>query len=143
MNKNSIDWTKLKETVRLSVRFLDDVIDINKFPLPEIEKMTKSNRKIGLGVMGFADLLIKLNIPYNSSASLKLADQLMSFISKEARKISIELGKEKGSFSNFKNSTLTKFPSMRNATLTTIAPTAGLGLTCPKASLAKESACSI
>ena len=120
-----IDWEKLRKTVRLAVRFLDNVIDANSYPVKEIEIMTKGNRKIGLGVMGFADMLILLRIPYNSEEALKIAEEIMKFISEEARKMSEELGKEKGNFPNFKGSKWDKlgYKYMRNANLTTIAPT--------------------
>ncbi len=120
-----IDWEKLRKTVRLAVRFLDNVIDANSYPVKEIEIMTKGNRKIGLGVMGFADMLILLRIPYNSEEALKIAEKVMKFISEEARKMSEELGKEKGNFPNFKGSKWDKlgYKYMRNANLTTIAPT--------------------
>jgi ribonucleoside-diphosphate reductase alpha chain len=124
-----IDWDKLRKTVRLATRFLDNVIDVNKLPLKEIEEMTKKNRKIGLGVMGFADMLIKLEIPYNSKEALKVAEEVMKFITEEARKMSVELGKEKGSFPNFEKSIWKeKFDAMRNATVTTIAPTGTIGV---------------
>jgi ribonucleoside-diphosphate reductase alpha chain len=120
-----INWNKLRNIVRLAVRFLDNVIDANSFPTKEIEKATKANRKIGLGVMGFADMLIKLEIPYNSQKALKLAEKIMRFITQEARKTSVKLGKEKGNFPNFKGSVWDKrgYKYMRNATVTTIAPT--------------------
>jgi adenosylcobalamin-dependent ribonucleoside-diphosphate reductase len=126
--KYEIDWEKLRKTVRLAVRFLDNIIDANKYPIKKIEEMTKGNRKIGLGVMGFADMLILLRIPYNSEEALQVARSVMKFISEEARKTSVELGKEKSSFPNFEGSRWDElgYEAMRNATLTTIAPTGSI-----------------
>jgi len=124
-----IDWKKLRQTVRNAVHFLDNVIDANRFPLKKIKEVTKANRKIGLGVMGFADMLIKLEIAYDSEDALKLAEKIMRFITEEARKKSIELGEERGSFPNFDKSTWKdEYDSMRNATITTIAPTGSISI---------------
>ncbi|PIN81191.1 ribonucleoside-diphosphate reductase, adenosylcobalamin-dependent [Candidatus Woesearchaeota archaeon CG10_big_fil_rev_8_21_14_0_10_30_7] len=127
--KKQFNWEKLKKTVRTSIHFLDNVIDANKYVIPELEQVTKSNRKIGLGLMGFAETLIKSNIPYDSEQALDFAEKLMSFIQKEARKKSEELGKERGSFPNFEKSVLKdKYSHMRNATVTTIAPTGSISI---------------
>jgi len=125
----NVDFGKLKKAVHTAVHFLDNVIDANKYPIPEIEKISLSNRKIGLGVMGFADMLIKLGIPYDSKHGLEIAEKIMKFITEEAREKSEELGKKRGSFANFKKSELSKrYKHMRNATVTTIAPTGTLSL---------------
>jgi len=124
-----IDWEKLRETVRNTVHFLDNVIDANRYPLREIEEITKANRKIGLGVMGFADMLIKVGVSYNSEEALQLAENLMKFIEEEARKKSVEIGEERGSFPNFEKSIWKdKYSAMRNATVTTIAPTGSVSI---------------
>ena len=127
--EGEIDWERLKEVVWISVRFLDDVIDMNRSPLPEIEKMTRANRKIGLGIMGFAELLIKLGIAYDSKDALSLGEKLMQFITNEARQCSAQLGLERGSFPNFELSVWnSKYEAMRNATVTTIAPTGTISI---------------
>jgi len=124
-----IDREKLKEIVRNAVCFLDNVIDVNRFPLKEIEEVTRVNRKIGLGVMGFADMLINLGVPYDSEKALRLAEKVMKFITEEARKKSVELGEERGSFPNFDKSVWKdKYHAMRNATITTIAPTGSISI---------------
>jgi ribonucleoside-diphosphate reductase alpha chain len=121
-----VDWEKLRDTVYKAVHFLDNVIDVSRYPLPQIEKMTKGNRKIGLGVMGFADLLIMLSIPYDSEDALKKAEEIIKFIREKAEEKSAELAKERGAYPNFQF-LISNF-QLRNATLITIAPTGTLSI---------------
>ena len=148
LKNGKVNWKLLKETVFTAVNFLDDVIDRSAFPLPEIEKMAKANRKIGLGIMGWADMLIQLEIAYNSDKAIKLAEKIMEFIDYYSKVESINLAKEKGAFPNFgqsifKNGKLMRTDTkldwtdlqakiknngIRNATTTTIAPTGTISM---------------
>lgn len=124
-----IDWERLKKTVRGGVHFLDNVVEANRYPLKETDQITRANRKIGLGVMGFADMLIKLETPYDSEQALQIGEKVMKFIEEEGHRRSIELGEDRGSFANFKGSIWSsKYPAMRNATVTTIAPTGTISI---------------
>lgn len=129
-DKQEVDYERLKKVVEYAVRFLDNVIDQNKYPIPEIDRVTKLTRKIGLGIMGWSDLLIKLKIPYNSELALELAEKIMGFIKREAWSASQELAKERGAFPDFSNSSYAEknIQPLRNATLTTIAPTGTISL---------------
>ncbi|MCD4830140.1 MAG: vitamin B12-dependent ribonucleotide reductase [Candidatus Cloacimonetes bacterium] len=153
-NGDAIDWDSLRDTVREAVDFLDDVIDRSRFPLPEIDEMVKANRKIGLGVMGWADLLFLAHIPYDSEEGIELAADMMEFIDYHAKMRSVELAKVKGPFPNYRGSTYDRGDLMRkarkmdwdalragiaahgirNATLTTIAPTGTISMICNTAS---------
>jgi len=127
--KGEIDWEKIRRTVHVAVHFLDNVIDANYYNLPEIEKITKTNRKIGLGVMSWAEFLILLKVPYDSNEAIRLAEKVMKFISEEAKKKSEELGLKRESFPNFEKSIYYgKYKAMRNATVTIIAPTGSISI---------------
>ena len=123
-----LDVEKLKETVRLAVRFLDNVIDASLYPLEVIGNTVRANRKIGLGVMGFADMLFELGIPYASAEGLAAAERVMSIVQEEGRAASRELARERGPFPNFAKSVFANGEPLRNATVTTIAPTGTLSI---------------
>lgn len=125
-----VDWEELRRVIHLSVHFLDNVIDASRFPLKRIEETVRRNRKIGLGVMGFADLLYQLEIPYNSEKGIEAAEKLMAFLSREGRKASAELAKSRGPFPAYPESRYAELKEgpFRNATITTIAPTGTLSI---------------
>ena len=124
----AVDWTELERVVRLSVRFLDDVIEVNPYPLPEIDETVKANRRIGLGVMGWADLLFRMGISYDSQPALDLGDRLMAFINEKAHDQSAKLAEERGPFPNWPRSIYKHGRPLRNSTVTTIAPTGTISM---------------
>ena len=128
VEKGEIKWDLLDELITLAVRFLDDVIDVNRFPLAQIEEVTLRNRKIGLGVMGFAEMLIEMNISYNSEGAIRVAEEVMGRLAKLGREESARLGAERGSFALFEQSKLKGWDAMRNSTVTTVAPTGTISI---------------
>jgi ribonucleoside-diphosphate reductase alpha chain len=126
--QTEVDWARLSEVVYHAVRFLDDVIEVNRYPLPEIERVTRGNRKIGLGVMGFAELLLRLNVAYDSKEAERFARRLMRFVAGEAKRASRALAAERGAFPNWGGSALVSGGEIRNATRTAIAPTGTLSI---------------
>src|SRR5712692_5338551 len=124
----SVDWDELERVVRLAVRFLDDVIEVNPYPLAAIDAMVKANRRIGLGVMGWADLLFALDIPYDSAEALELGGRLMAFIQDIGHDQSARLAEERGPFPNYERSIYGRGRALRNSTVTTIAPTGTISM---------------
>jgi ribonucleoside-diphosphate reductase alpha chain len=124
----SLDWDEMERVVRLAVRFLDDVIEMNPYPLPEIDQTVKSNRRIGLGIMGWADLLFIMGIPYDSPEAIELAERLMSFVKDKAHDQCAKLAEERGPFPNWSKSIYKDVRPMRNSTVTTIAPTGTISM---------------
>jgi ribonucleoside-diphosphate reductase alpha chain len=129
-SSGAFDWETFRQDIRTAVRFLDNIIDLNFYPIDECKEITLRNRKIGLGVMGFADLLLLMNTPYDSEQALDFGERLMSFLDREAKLESAELAKKRGAFPNWKGSLWDElgYPKMRNATVTTVAPTGTISI---------------
>jgi ribonucleoside-diphosphate reductase alpha chain len=124
----SIDWEEMERVIRLAVRFLDDVIEMNPYPLPEIDRTVKANRRIGLGIMGWADLLFLIGIPYDSQDAIDLADRLMAFVKEKSHDQCGKLAEERKPFPNWSHSIYRDVRPMRNSTVTTIAPTGTISM---------------
>lgn len=128
IKSDEIDYEKLGYVIKLAVRFLDNSIDVSNYSIEKVNEITKANRKIGLGIMGFADLLYGMEIAYNSERALEIAEELIKFVQKAAREESSNLGIEKGNFPNYKKSIFVKKTPMRNATVTAIAPSGSISI---------------
>jgi len=127
--KKKINWERLRYVVRLAIQFLDNVVELNNYPLPQIKEMSLKHRRVGLGVMGFSRMLFKMGIKYDSPQGFEVGEGVMKFITEEARKMSHELGRARGSFPGFPESTWAKeYDAMRNATVTSIAPTGTISM---------------
>lgn len=129
-NGNTFDWKLYEQDIATAVRFLDNVIDLNAFPVAESRAITRRNRKIGLGVMGFADLLLAMGVPYAAPHALVWGEKLMAFLDRKAKAVSAELARERGAFPNWKGSIWDRlgYPKMRNATVSTVAPTGTISI---------------
>ncbi len=128
VTRAQVDWSLLEETIRDGVHFLDNVVEVNRYPVPEIEAISRRNRKIGLGIMGFAEALLKLGIPYDSAEALDFGRRLMAFLRRVGHARSSELAQARGPFPNFPKSRLASGPMLRNAAVTTVAPTGTIAI---------------